>query len=273
MMMMLIMLMMMNLSICCQMKKTAMTNWIFSGRPSNGVHQLIKTNQFKRMKLGKQWKPGDVTINWGSSQFPPAGGDLVLNSPTAVAFAIDKKLTFAILSGKDVPTIPWTANKAIAQEWLSEGSVIVVRKVLTGSSGEGIIIIEKEDKLIEAPLYTKYIYKQQEFRVHCTKTKVFDTTRKIRDPKRTPTSWKIRSWKNGFIFSRKVEMDEQRDQVALAAITALGLDFGAVDLVQDKHGKYYILEVNTAPGIEGQTIQRYATALGELAADAAKLLV
>jgi glutathione synthase/RimK-type ligase-like ATP-grasp enzyme len=39
---------------------------------------------------------------------------------------------------------------------------------------------------------------------------------------------------------------------------ALGLDFGAVDIIQDDGGNFYVLEVNTAPGLEGQTIKSYA---------------
>jgi len=46
---------------------------------------------------------------------------------------------------------------------------------------------------------------------------------------------------------------------ASLAIAALGLDFGAVDIIWNNHYQLAtVLEVNTAPGLEGQTITDYA---------------
>jgi D-alanine-D-alanine ligase-like ATP-grasp enzyme len=43
------------------------------------------------------------------------------------------------------------------------------------------------------------------------------------------------------------------------------LHFSAVDVVyNDREKKAYVLEINTAPGVEGQTIQVYADALAKL---------
>ena len=41
-------------------------------------------------------------------------------------------------------------------------------------------------------------------------------------------------------------------------IKALKLDFGAVDIIRAKNGKLYVLEVNTAPGLEERKLQIYA---------------
>ena len=42
------------------------------------------------------------------------------------------------------------------------------------------------------------------------------------------------------------------------------LDFGAVDLIWNEHeNKCYVLEVNSAPGIEGTTLQQYVTAFAK----------
>jgi len=52
--------------------------------------------------------------------------------------------------------------------------------------------------------------------------------------------------------------------VALAAVSALGLDFGAVDIIYNEHeNQYYVLEVNTAPGLEGTTVEKYAEAFAK----------
>jgi D-alanine-D-alanine ligase-like ATP-grasp enzyme len=47
---------------------------------------------------------------------------------------------------------------------------------------------------------------------------------------------------------------------SISAVNTLGLDFGAVDLIVAKDGRVYVLEVNTAPGIEGITLEKYVKA-------------
>jgi D-alanine-D-alanine ligase-like ATP-grasp enzyme len=71
----------------------------------------------------------------------------------------------------------------------------------------------------------------------------------------------IRSYDNGWVFAidsityASSEIEEQVKQQAIAAVKALGLDFGAVDVIVNKKGtKAYVLEVNTAPGIESPTV-------------------
>ena len=46
------------------------------------------------------------------------------------------------------------------------------------------------------------------------------------------------------------------------SVNLLGLDFGAVDIghrLQDN--KFFVFEINTAPGIEGSTLDKYAKAI------------
>lgn len=244
-----------------------MTIWIYTGdKPSNGAKALAEQPGFRRLRTGKFVKPTDVIVNWGTSKSAPVIGPAVLNGPPAVGRAANKFTAFANLAGKNVDTVPWTANRAVAKEWLDAGATVVVRTVLTGHSGAGIIIVEKGNELPEAPLYTKYIFKVREFRVHATPNKIIDTQQKVRDPDVEPISWKVRSHANGFIFQRKnINPNEKRDALAMQAVKVLGLDFGAVDIVEDKKGNFYVLEVNTAPGLEGQTIVAYSGALKELA--------
>lgn len=49
--------------------------------------------------------------------------------------------------------------------------------------------------------------------------------------------------------------------LAKAAVEALGLEFGAVDVAQRADGNLVVLEVNRAPGIEGGTIDAYVKAV------------
>lgn len=246
--------------------------WVYTaGRLSESAYALSKCDGFRRMTEGKGVKKGHTIINWGigdDTKFPDFEFDYnLLNCPDAVVRAVNKRTAFNIWAGHHVSTVPWTANKAVAQEWLDAGNTVVARKLLTGHEGNGIVIIEKGQPICDAPLYSKYIFKTREFRVHATREKAFATHMKIKDPKQVgpPKSWKVRSYANGFIFQRNnVPASAARDALAVQAVSILGLDFGAVDITEDKHGKFYVLEVNTAPGIEGQTTPAYAGAIKEL---------
>jgi len=237
-----------------------LTIWISTnGRPSNSAKDLASLPGFRRLRFGKLVKPSDIVVNWGSTNPLPVKAE-ILNQPVDVMFACNKLIAFQEMALNNCSTVDWTTDQAVAQGW-SNDHTIVVRNKLTGHSGDGILIVEKGQTVPVAPLYTKYIYKAREWRVHVANSKVIDTQQKIRDPDKTPLTWKVRSHANGFIFARNgIEQSDQRDYLAIQAIYALGLDFGAVDIVEDKAGKFFVLEVNTAPGLEGQTLTSYQKA-------------
>ncbi len=249
-----------------------MTIWVFTaGRLSESAYALAKCDGYRRMTEGKGVKKGHTIVNWGvgdDTKFPDFQFDYnLLNCPDAVLRAVNKRTAFAIWAGHHVSTVPWTANKAVAKEWLAAGHTVVARKLLTGHEGNGIVIVEPGQPLCDAPLYTKYVGKIKEYRVHATRDKAFASHMKIKDPKtkEPPKTWKVRSYTNGFIFQRNnVPASAARDALAVQAVSTLGLDFGAVDIIEDKQGHFYVLEVNTAPGIEGQTTPAYAGAIKEL---------
>jgi glutathione synthase/RimK-type ligase-like ATP-grasp enzyme len=244
-----------------------MTIWIYTGgRPSNGARELAALDGFKRVIKGNGIKMTDIVINWGNTKELPFNNGLLYNHHEDVLVAANKLLTFEALTEENIPTVPWTESRDVATSWQQKGYTVVARKTLTGHSGAGIIIVERFDPMPDAPLYTCYINKNKEYRVHVCKQKVIDVQKKIRDPEREPKTWKIRSYANGFIFARNgLEENDRLNNLAIAAVEACGLDFGAVDIIQGKEDKqYYVLEINTAPGLEGQTIQAYADAFRAL---------
>jgi hypothetical protein len=70
-----------------------------------------------------------------------------------------------------------------------------------------------------------------------------------------PEEYKGMGWnyKNGFAFEllKSHEIPSGAKDAAIKSIKALGLDFGAVDILLGQDGKFYVLEVNTGPGVEG----------------------
>lgn len=204
-----------------------------------------------------------LIINWGASEVPDEVAKCkILNPPEAVKRASNKLLTFSTVDMYRVMPV-YTTDKAIAAEFIRAGRIIVERHKLTGNSGEGIRIVESVDDLQDCPLYVEYIPKKQEYRVHVFRGSAVDIQRKARrrDVPDDKVNWRIRNHDNGFIFARQEAVGDVPTKVldyAIFAVRKLGLDFGAVDIVfNEKQNRPYVLEVNTAPGMTGETLGGY----------------
>jgi glutathione synthase/RimK-type ligase-like ATP-grasp enzyme len=245
---------------------------IFSYNPhSQGAKALSQKLGIKRIKHGHTsyvGAPGKTVINWGSGKtLPfPLNGCRVLNLPQSVALVSNKLSFFKQAAAAGNVRLPeWTADATQAKEWLAQGDCVVARTILSGHSGDGIVILETPVDFVQAPLYTKYVKKEQEFRIHCFKDQgVVDEQRKIKRPDFVgEPNWKVRNHQNGFIYVRdNIVVPEDVRVQALAALQVSGLDFGAVDVLWNKHEqKAYVLEINTAPGITGRSVQSYQEAI------------
>lgn len=113
---------------------------------------------------------------------------------------------------------------------------------------------------------TEYFTAKDEFRVHVACGKVIFTQRKsLRTDEQRPAhpNFIVRNHENGFIFQQEnINIPEEAKQEAIKAVSALGLDFGAVDIRCKKATSTRgplpcVLEVNTAPGIQGSTLAKY----------------
>jgi hypothetical protein len=223
-------------------------------------------------------RPTDIVINWGNARNPDSWvpPQNMLNKPEAVNVAGNKLFTFTALAEAGVNVPEYTTNIGLASSWLGEGHVVVERHLLRGHSGEGIRIVrpEGEEVLNPAPLYVKYKKKKNEYRVHVFNGTVLfiQEKRRERDRERTADESLVRSHANGWVFCRegieivtdatKVDLLRRLFETALNTVTALGLDFGAVDIIYNqKEDKFYVLEVNTAAGLEGQSVTDYVNAI------------
>jgi glutathione synthase/RimK-type ligase-like ATP-grasp enzyme len=210
---------------------------------------------------------GDTVINWGNSIFPNWDwkDENDINKPFAIKAAANKYNAFTDFKTANIQTPDWTINQNEAQTWLNDGATVFVRHVLTGHSGQGIEVVS-EGELPHAPLYTKYKKKRHEYRVHVWKGEVIDTQqkRKSREANNAgAVNTLIRNHSNGWVFCHNdVTPDIRRDTLAIQSVQALGLSFGGVDIIYNEHeDQYYTLEVNSAPGLEGITVNKYVQAI------------
>ena len=203
-----------------------------------------------------RYNPRDTIINWGNGQGVPFRDARYLNSAIAVTNASNKRIAFEVMgyNGVQIPQF-WTRTEDIPDEAFP----IVCRTILNGHSGRGIVIANQRDELVNAPLYVRYMKKRDEYRIHVGRMGIIAIQRKAIPNGTNPTDTRIRNHHNGYVFVRNnVEPPEQVVEQARLAIAALGLDFGAVDIIWNNHHQLAtVLEVNTAPGLEGQTINDY----------------
>lgn len=208
--------------------------------------------------------PSNLLINWGcpgDNRFPSA---LNFNARNAS----NKLLAFQMMVRNG---LRWSTDIEEAKTWIRrEGHLVYCRTLLSASQGRGIVVAKCKEEIVPAPLYTKGIHQVEgEYRVHVFKGQVIDYVKKMRmssariEAEEIAHNPLIRNHANGYIFGREgVSICPEVSRVAIEAIEDLQLDFGAVDVVKSSYsGKGFVLEVNTAPGLEGSTVTSYANAI------------
>lgn len=213
-------------------------------------------------------KKKHLIVNWGNSSkfyFNPTGK--VLNPPEAVAKASNKLTAFEAFKEFGLSIPEFTTDLITANTWVEDGHIVVARYLLNSSSGKGIKLFKPGEfiRIIDesvAPLYVKYKKKRKEFRIHVFQGKVIDVQQK-RKRQGVEADTFIRNHDNGWVFCREgVVLPGDASELAIKGVECLGLDFGAVDVIYNEHeDKSYLLEVNTAPGLEGTTLNNYVNCI------------
>lgn len=242
---------------------------------SQSARELSKRLGVKRLRMeGSRFRPrpGDSIINWGSTidRFPGAG---YINDPVDVS-QVCNKLSFLQLMDQhnhgpdnhfvDIPE--FTDDMQVAMGWVGEGYTVIARTMLRASGGRGIHVLNRDTPMVRAPLYTKYMKKLDEYRVHVVDGDVIHVQQKRRKRDQEDVDNQVRNHDNGWVFTINDvnPPDKVLDQARLAMV-ASNLDFGAVDVIWNQfHETAKVLEINTAPGLEGTTLDKYTEAFTKL---------
>lgn len=177
---------------------------------------------------------------------------------------IDKITQLVNFQVNGVACPEFTRDKNVAAEWIRAGDVVMCRTLTRASEGRGIVIAETVDQIVNAPLYTKYFKKKEEYRVHVLDGKVIDIQQKRkRRGVGNDTNGRIRNLANGYVFCRDgIQERAGLNDLAVAAVAALNYKLGAVDVAYNvKRDKLIVLEVNACPGMQGKTLDNYANAI------------
>ena len=201
-------------------------------------------------------------INWGASSCPYK---VMFNQPEAVMLATLKVNTYQRLNENNIPTCKFTRDIEEANRW-NENYHVLGRKFWRGTGGDGVVVFRKGVHIYPLEgikFYTRYFKKSREFRVHVFAGNVIHIQEKLKkNGDNDDYNPYVRSHDRGWVFG----VGKLRDnpcpanvlEYSVAACKALGLDFGAVDVGWNRDSNVCVFEVNTAPGLEGSTVHKYA---------------
>ena len=206
----------------------------------------------------------DLLIRWGNSA-TFISCEYVINSSGAVANAArkDKALWLMAREGVKVPDF-----LRIEEDTTVESLAACIPGFLRSryhQGGDGLKFVptlnacEVAMKKDEYTYIVKEINKIQEWRVHVGSfmgAELLYVQRKLRQASAEPS--KVWNYDNGWTFNTRAPSSLASYLIideAKRAVEALGLDFGAVDLLVDAEGTAWVIEVNTAPALTIPTSQ------------------
>lgn len=199
----------------------------------------------------------DWTIRWGSrepfpSNFHPGR---VVNRAESIARASDKLGTLEILRGAGVRVPNWSINPEDLEY------PFIGRRVHHARGTDIVLCLQRGDWTRNPrDYYVQYVPTVREFRIHVVAGEVIRVQGKFLDRPELAQPW-VRNYGSGYRFrAPRRRLNGSRLEAAVASVEALGLDFGAVDLLIGDDNLEYVLEVNTAPACSPLTAAQYAGA-------------
>ena len=195
----------------------------------------------------------DFIINYGASYL---SANLNKNIIT------DKLKVYNILKENNI----LQPNIYLKNETIPDGAFPLLARKKYHSQGRDIIYIHNREQFNDLNIYfgniswydflIEYINKKSEYRVHVLKNyETFVSVKFDREKYGDPI---VRSKKNGWSqINYDGDFVEQLEILAEKVLDILQYDFGAVDIIRKKD-KLYVLEINSAPGLENRKLQLYA---------------
>lgn len=197
----------------------------------------------------ENYDPGVLQLRWGA--------------------AADKLVQYQKFKQLGISSLDFTTHLAQAGVWFNAGETVVGRQKLSSYEGKGIVLFEphvapSKEEILACKVFTKFIPKEREFRVHSFKGKpVVTLEKKMKKDWTGPTSQHIKNTANGYVFCAmdlviSEALQKRINELATASAKVCASDFQGVDIGYHKaKDNLFVIEVNSAPGIEGSNVGRY----------------
>jgi hypothetical protein len=218
--------------------------------------KLIGPNWPSKLKLQSLLDSlvGNLNVSWGATNVQGA-----LNGHRR----FDGLEQLQAFTAAGVPAPEATTDMAIAKQWIAEGHLVFGRQ-RNHTRGKDIVG-PRHPRWRRSEFWVKVIPNvKQEWRIHVFNGKSIARGLKVQ----IEEPWRkmpVRNRANGWHMVHDQKPPELVRETAKAAVKALGYDFAAVDLLLTEDDKVFVLEANTAPGLDDHSAAAYAKAIGKVA--------
>lgn len=189
-------------------------------------------------------------FRWGTTCTVPGGK--VVNPAGSIKRTSDKR-AFRLELAKNGLTMPsWgSLEDMLLNDAHKTVQAFLLRPAVHTRSESMFLCTElsevvKSIQTINGPYYiSEFVQKKNEYRVFVAQNRIVWMIRK--HPKKSEDiTWGCVEQGN-FEYIGWTEWNSEAVRLGLSAMKLSGLDFGAIDIVEDTEGKFSVLEVNTAP--------------------------
>lgn len=156
----------------------------------------------------------------------------------------------------------FTADLNEANQWVQAGRLVFGRN---GNHEKGLDIVAPDSpEWAKKDFWTTVIPAEREYRIHIFDGQLIHQSLKELNPNARPSrtdGLPIRNTSTGYSYNHNFNPPVAAVELAKRAVDELGYLWGAVDILEDKAGGSYVLEVNSAPGMGDPTAIAYADAI------------
>lgn len=230
----------------------------------NQLPFLERGRGYRQVKMADIDHSNSILIRWGNTIEVNTEGSIVYNCARAISRATDKKLSREILAEKGI-NVP----KLVTPETRLEDLCFpIIARPRRHAKGRNFVVLNNLQEFSShyyrhherGWYYSNFVDKVAEYRVHCGHSRILNFLEKP-NPGNGNIAWNRAG--NGSVFTN-IRWNDYNGKVAheaLKSVVALGLDFAGVDIMIDREGNPYVLELNTGPTLNSSeySLDRYAS--------------
>jgi len=203
----------------------------------------------KGLNRKEKYNEEDILIRYGVDSYPSFDKffGVILNRATCIRANLNKLKTALLLNNHGINTPRIYLRKDNIETFP------VLRRRRNHSRGKDIIFIENSIALknVSGDFFSQFLESDREYKCHVFRNECIRLSLKVPNDEGLSVNNIVRSYDNGWrlsdIYTHSPREERKAINESIKAVKYLGLDFGCTDVLIDKSGKVWILEVNTCP--------------------------